>query len=178
MTYPFIQAKNFTPGRGNHTPRLIVLHTMETPESEGRARQVATWFAGATAPQASAHYCVDNKEIIKSVNESDTAWAVDDYGLNQQSISIELAGSASQTAEQWADAYSKGELANLVSLCKGINAQYGIPAVHLTTAQILDGKSKGYCYHYDITVAKNIPGGHTDPGKNFPIGDFLKALSN
>ena len=176
MTYPFIQAAHFTKGRGSKPVRMIVLHTMETPETKGRARQVANWFAGATAPQASAHYCVDDKEIIKSVQEADTAWAVDDYDLNQQSISIELAGQASQTAAQWADFYSKGELIHLTELCRGLMAQYKIPAIHLTTAQILDGKSAGFAYHHDITIAKKIAGGHTDPGKNFPLADFLRSL--
>ena len=177
MTYPFVQAKHYTQGRGGKTPRMIVLHTMETPETSGRAHQVADWFAGATAPQASAHYCIDNQFIYQCVKEADTAWAVDDYDLNQQSISIELAGTASQTVAQWSDAYSKAELNHLVDLCKELGKSYSIPAVHLTPAQILDGKSKGYAYHADITAAKKIAGGHTDPGKNFPIANFLKAVS-
>jgi N-acetyl-anhydromuramyl-L-alanine amidase AmpD len=177
MTYPFIQAKHFTAGRGTHTPRIIVLHTMETPESAGRAKQVATWFGGATAPQASAHYCVDPTDIIQCVKNEDTAWAVDDSDLNQQSISIELAGSASQTVAQWHDAYSVNEFAKLIALSKDLAKQYGIPPVRLTAAQILDGKTKGYAYHADITAAKKIAGGHTDPGVNFPIAEFLKALA-
>jgi len=178
VSYAFIQAKHFTAGRSGKTPRLIVIHTMETPESNGRAEQVARWFAGATAPQASAHYCVDNAHVYQSVKNTDTAWAVDDFDLNQQSISIELAGAASQTAAQWADAYSAGELGQAINLCKDLATQYHIPAVHLTAAQILDGTSRGFCYHSDITVAKKIAGGHTDPGKNFPMDTFLKAIGS
>ena len=176
MTYPFTQAKHFTAGRGGKTPRMIVLHTMETPETAGRAHQVADWFAGPTAPQASAHYCVDNQFIYQCVKEADTAWAVDDFDLNQQSISIELAGSASQSVAQWADAYSQAEMGHLVELAKELANGYSIPAVRLTAAQILDGKSKGFAYHADITAAKKIAGGHTDPGVNFPLANFLKAL--
>ena len=178
MTYPLVIAKHFTAGRGGHTPRMIVLHTMETPETAGRAHQVADWLAGETAPQASAHYCVDNKFVYQTVRDADTAWAVDDFVLNQQSISIELAGQSSQTATQWADTYSKGELNACVSLCKELAKEYEIPAVHLTSAQILDGKSKGYVYHADITAAKKIAGGHTDPGHNFPIALFLKEVAS
>ena len=69
------------------------------------------------------------------------------------------------------------ELAKLVELSKALGSKYGIPAVYLSPAQVVDGKTKGYCYHSDITAAKKIAGGHTDPGKNFPIADFLKALS-
>jgi len=89
ITYPFIQAKHFTAGRNGKKPKIIVIHTMETPQSEGRANQVALWFAGSSAPQASAHYMVDDKEVVQSVKEADTAWAVDDQMLNQESISIE-----------------------------------------------------------------------------------------
>jgi N-acetyl-anhydromuramyl-L-alanine amidase AmpD len=177
MTYPFVQAKNYTAGRGGKSVRMIVIHTMETPETAGRAHQVADWFAGPTAPQASAHYCVDNQFIYQCVKEADTAWAVDDYDLNQQSISIELAGAASQTVAQWNDAYSQAEMKHLVELSKELCKTYSIPAVHLTPAQILDGKSKGFAYHSDITVAKKIAGGHTDPGVNFPLANFLKAVS-
>ena len=73
MTIPFEQAKNFTKGRNGHKVSLIVIHTMETPESEGRAKQVAAWFAGGTAPQASAHYMVDDKQVVQSVDDDDIA---------------------------------------------------------------------------------------------------------
>jgi N-acetyl-anhydromuramyl-L-alanine amidase AmpD len=177
VTYPFIQATHFTAGRNGKTPRIIVFHTMETPETSGRAKQVAVWFASATAPQASAHYCVDNSEIIQCVKNEDTAWAVDDFDLNQQSISIELAGAASQNTAQWHDTYSAAEFAKLVELSKALATKYGIPAIHLTAEQILDGKTKGYAYHADITAAKKIAGGHTDPGKSFPVDEFLKAVT-
>ena len=172
MTYPFYQAVNYSKGRGGHIPRLIVIHTMETPESEGRAKQVAGWFAGKTAPQASAHYMVDDKQIVQSVSEFDTAWAVDDFALNQQSISIEHSGSASQTPAQWADTYSQAELKNSATLAAQIAARYRIPVVKLTSEDILAGKP-GFCGHADITAAKKISGGHTDPGAHFPWDTYL-----
>jgi len=177
MTYQFIQAKHFTPGRGGKKPILIAIHTMETPESEGRAAQVANWFAGATAPQASAHYMVDDKQVLQSVKDEDTAWAVGDFLLNQESISIEHAGTASQTPAQWEDAYSKAELALSARLTADLAHKWGIPAVKLTPAQILAGKS-GFCGHADITVAKKIAGGHTDPGPNFPWDKYLKLVND
>ena len=176
MTYPLIQAKHFTAGRGNTKPRLIVIHTMETPENAGRAHQVAQWFAGPTAPQASAHYMVDDAEVYQSVLEKDTAWAVDDFALNQASISIEHAGAASQTSQEWQDLYSAHELTNSAKLAAGICQRTGIPAVKLTPADILAGKS-GFCGHNDITAAKKIAGGHTDPGVNFPWDAYLKQVN-
>lgn len=175
MTYPFIQAKHYTAGRGGKTPKLIVIHTMETPQTEGRANQVALWFAGSNAPQASAHYMVDDKEIIQTVNEADTAWAVDEFDLNEESISIEHAGYAAQTPAVWADAYSTAELALSASLSADIAKRHGIPVVRLTPAQIVAGES-GFCGHVDITDAFKIAGGHTDPGANFPWASYLKAV--
>ena len=175
MTYPFIQASHYTRGRGGHRPRLIVIHTMETPETEGRAKQVAQWFAGTTAPQASAHYMCDDKQVLQSVLEADTSWAVDDFALNQESISIEHAGSASQTPAQWADAYSTAELKVSAALATDIAKRWGIPAVKLTPTDVLNGKS-GFVGHNDITIAKHIAGGHSDPGTNFPWTQYLNLV--
>lgn len=174
MTYPLIKAKNFTVNRGGKKVRLIVIHTMETPETPKRARQVATWFSGSTSPQASAHYCVDDKEIIQSVLDTNTAWAVDEFSTNEASISIELAGSASQTASQWNDAYSKGELDLAAKLCAELAIKYNIPAVKLQPTSVKLGV--GFVGHNDVTIAFNIPGGHTDPGHNFPWKDFLTLV--
>jgi len=176
MTYPIIQAKHYTPGRNGIKPRLIVIHTMETPENRGRAHQVAAWFSGANAPQASAHYMVDDADIYLSVKETDTAWACDDQELNQASISIEHAGVAAQTPAQWADAYSKSELALSARLTADIAHRYGIPAIKLSPADILAGKA-GFCGHNDITSAKKIFGGHTDPGPNFPWTGYLAQVN-
>jgi len=177
VSYPFIQAKHYTPGRAGKKIRMIVLHTMETPETDGRASSVASWFAGSTAPEASAHYCVDNHEIVQSVKDSDTAWAVANPEYNEESISIELAGQASQSPAQWADAYSRGELALVEKLSAELSKAYGIAPIHLSDKQILDGVSSGFCYHADITRAKQIAGGHTDPGVNFPLASFLAGVS-
>lgn len=174
MTYPLIRAKHFSPGRGGKKVRLIVIHTMETPETLGRAKQVATWFAGPTAPQASAHYCVDSKEIYQCVADNDTAWAVDEFATNEASISIELAGSSSQTQLQWNDAYSKGELDLAAKLCAELAIKYNIPVVKLLPTSVKIGT--GFIGHMDVTTAFNIAGGHTDPGHGFPWKDFMALV--
>ena len=168
---PLIQAAHSSPGRGGHKPVLIVIHTMETPETEGRAKQVTQWFGGHTAPQASAHYCVDDKFIYQAVKEEDTAWAVDDFLLNQKSISIELAGSASQTPKQWNDAYSKAQMVLVAQLVADIAKRNKIPLVRLTGNSVLT--DSGICGHFDITLAKHIAGGHTDPGISYPYQTLI-----
>ena len=175
MTYPFITSKHFTVGRNNVKPRLIVIHTMETPENRGRAYQVATWFAGPSAPQASAHYMVDDAEVYNTVLEANTAWAVADFPFNQASISIEHAGSATQTPKQWDDAYSNAELKISAKLSAEIAKRWDIPLVHLTPDEMLKGHS-GFIGHLDVTVARHVQGGHTDPGLNFPWSKYLALV--
>jgi len=179
MTYPFEQAVSYSKGRGGKKPLQIFLHTMETPETPGRAKQVWQWFGGKTSPKASAHFMTDATVILQSVQTSDTAWAVDDFALNQSSISIEMSGIASQTAADWADAYSTAELALVAKLVAELCKQFSIPVVKLSPADVAANKA-GIAGHWDVTLGKKIAGGHTDPGKNFPWDKFIaqvKALS-
>ena len=174
MALPFFQAKHYTKGRSGKQVRLIVIHTMESGEQAGKAKQVALWFQGKTAPDASAHYCVDDKGYVGSVLETDTAWAVGEQGTNQSSISLELAGASNQTATQWKDAYSVGVLKNAAKLTASLCKKYNIPVVKLNPVQVKSGK--GIIGHVDVTKAFTIQGGHTDPGVNFPWKDFIKMV--
>ena len=175
INYPFLQAKYYTPGRSGKKVSWIFIHTMETPETPSRAKQVWQWFAGKTAPQASAHFMVDATSVEQSVRLTDTAWAVDDYDTNQRSVSIETAGEASQTPAQWADAYSKAELALEAKLTAQLCKNFNIPVRKATHADIQKG-IPGIAGHWDVTIAKGIRGGHTDPGKNFPWATFIPLV--
>lgn len=171
---PYIQAKNYHRGRVRPL-RAIVIHDMEAPETEGRARWCANYFAGKDAPQASAHFCVDDKEVIQGVHLEDTAWAAP--GLNADGINIENAGYAGQKRSDWIDAYSRQELALLAKLTAALCKKYSIPVRRLTVAQVKDGKSRGICGHVDVTNAfPDLGTGHTDPGQFFPWDVFLKMV--
>ena len=169
-------AKHYTPGPRPKPIRMIVLHSAENQQLPGQADHLVQWFAGPTAPQASAHYMVDNAKVSQSVDDKDIAWHCDVWERNQESIGIELTGQAKFTPAEWSNSYSKAMLGQAVGLCKRLSTEYGIPAVHLTAAQILDGKTKGYCTHADITAAHKVAGGHTDPGVNFPIQTVLDLI--
>ena len=67
-----------------------------------------------------------------------------------------------------------GELAVLAA---DIAKRHNIPLVKVSPADILAGKS-GFCGHIDITVAKKIAGGHTDPGANFPWDAYLALVKS
>ncbi len=168
----FIPARNFTPA--NRTGcRLIVIHSMESPEKPGTARAVAKWFAGPISPRASAHFSVDNSEVIRCVLEKDIAWAAP--GANNDGLHVELAGYAKQTAADWDDAYSRAELSRAAELCADIAQRYQIPPVRLTVDEVRDGKTKGFCSHKDVSDAFK-KSTHQDPGQNFPWQWFLHLV--
>src|SRR4051794_14169828 len=167
MAYPFIQARNYT--RANRTTiDLLVIHTMEAPEKPDTAENVAKWFAGPTAPQASAHYCIDDDSIVQCVMDKDVAWHAP--GANHNGLGFEHGGTARQTSADWQDAYSEKVLALSATLVAEKCKQYGIPARWLTPADLKAGR-RGIAGHADCTVA--FGGTHTDPGANFPKEHYL-----
>lgn len=169
----FVQARHYTPGRIKKV-RLIVMHDMEAPNKPTTAEHVAAWFAGSSAPQASAHYCVDVDSVVQCVHHCDTAWGAP--GANADGLQIELAGYASETAAQWTDQDGRRELALAAQIVASMCRTFGIPAVHLTPEQVKAGVAKGLCGHVDVTHAFATPGGHTDPGPNFPWATFLAMV--
>ena len=174
-SYPFIQARNYTKASRTKID-LIVIHDAEYPERPGGARWVADFFAGnrgMTAPQASAHYSVDDKEIIQCVRDEDVAWHAP--GANRNGIGIEHAGYAAQSREQWLDTYSMSELAISALLVADLCEKYEIPIAKLSADDLKAGK-RGICGHVDVTNAFSAGKGHTDPGPNFPWPIYLSLV--
>lgn len=169
-------AKNYTKGPKNRKVRLIVIHTMESQEKPGTAKNVAKWFSGPTAPKASAHFCVDNKDAVRVVEDDDIAWAAP--GANSDGLHIEIAGSARQTKGQWRDEYTLACLDRAAEVAAKWCVKYQIPVKHLNLNQVVDGKTKGFIGHVDATRAfPYLKGDHTDPGKNFPWDIFLGKVT-
>jgi N-acetyl-anhydromuramyl-L-alanine amidase AmpD len=167
-------AKNYTPGPRKSPIRLVVIHTMESQEKPGTSKRVAAWFSGPTAPRASAHLCVDDKDVVRVVEDSDIAWGAP--GGNSDGLHIELAGTASQNSSEWSDAYSQALLQKAASAVADWCRKYSIPVRRLTPSQIQDKRSKGICGHVDVTLAFPEKGSHVDPGKNFPWDLFLNLV--
>ena len=166
--YKFIQSKNYTKGR-NMPITLVVLHSMECPDKPKMAIAVANWFAGPTSPVASAHYCVDDVDIIQCVKDTDTAWHAP--GANSDGIGIEMSGYAAQTQPQWEDAYSLAVIKNAAKLTAELCTTYGLP-VQFVDQDGLKVNNSGITTHWEVTKAfKKCD--HTDPGPNFPMNDFI-----
>lgn len=168
----FIQARNYTKGRIKPI-RLVVIHDMEAPEKPDTAENIASWFAGPTAPQASAHVCIDNDSIVGCVHDEDTAWAAPN--ANSDGLHIEHAGYANQSFNDWLDPFGKAMIEISAKHAAAWCKKYGIPPRHLSISEIRNG-AKGFAGHVDITNALNGGSGHTDPGPNFPWDYYLSRV--
>jgi hypothetical protein len=178
----FIAARYFGRGRNGATVNKVVIHTAETPEGEKTARGVGGWFASemrgkdGKVHEGSTHYGVDAKEIVAYVRESDTAYGA--AGTNHNGIHIEHAGRASQTAEQWADAYSEAMLRRSAALVADICRRHGIPIKRLSSSEVRSGAA-GICGHADVSRAFPEKAGknpHWDPGVSFPWAHYLELV--
>lgn len=169
----FIPARHFTAGDPDRTVDFIVLHDMEAPERTGVARDVARWFAGPEAPQASAHYCVDGDEVVQCVRLADVAWHAP--GANRRGIGVELAGYARQSEAEWQDAYSARMLGRAAQLVASLCEWYGVPAAFVDAAGLAAGR-RGLTTHREVTRWQQTPGGHEDPGPAFPVSLFVATV--
>jgi N-acetyl-anhydromuramyl-L-alanine amidase AmpD len=133
---------------------------------------VAQWFAGSTAPRASAHYCIDDKEVVQSVKDKDVAWHAP--GANSDGIGIEHAGSASQSKAQWGDPYSTAQMKLSADLVAGLVRKYNIPVKWLSVDD-LKNNQRGITSHNNVSLAFR-QSTHTDPGANFPVDRYLKLV--
>lgn len=174
MISKFLQAKNYY--RGGNRPNLIVIHDMEYPERPTGAEWCADYFA--TSAKASAHYCVDNDSIVQCVLDTDGAWhtpgSIGGVEINRQSIGIEHAGYAKQTAAEWRDAYSTAMLEMSARLVAELCVKHMIPAVKLSPEQVRAG-ARGICGHDDCTKATKV-GSHWDPGPHFPWDWYMERV--
>jgi N-acetyl-anhydromuramyl-L-alanine amidase AmpD len=167
-TRAFIQARNYTRGRAASID-VLVIHTMEAPEKPDTAENVARWFAGSTAPQASAHYCIDADSVVQCVADNDVAWHAP--GANHNGLGFEHAGFAAQSPEEWSDDYSKRMLDLSAELVAEKCKEYGIPAVWLTPSDLRAGR-RGITGHAQVSDAFHRSD-HHDPGTSFPVERYL-----
>lgn len=148
----FVQARHYTwiPPTTRRKASMIAIHSMEAPDKPTTAEAVAAWFAGPSAPQASAHVCIDSDSAVASVWPSDEAWACG--ASNLPTYSAELAGYAKQSRAEWLTPPNLAMLQvaalHLAKACGFL----GIPATTMTDEEV------GLCLRDDLIRRKKIPG--------------------
>lgn len=101
-------SKNFVKGRGGQKIKYIIWHDTWNFATSATAENHYKYFNGAYRG-ASAHYFIDQTQILQIINDEDTAWAVGDgngkYGItNQNSISLEICVNDGDYAKEIRDA--------------------------------------------------------------------------
>ena len=166
----FVQARNYrVANRPASAVRVIVLHTMEAAEKPSTAENVAQWFAGAGAPMASAHFCIDSDSTVQCVRLSDVAFAAP--GANNDGIQIEMAARAAQSPADWADEYSTAMLDRVTDVLARLSADFNIPLEYVGVTGLLAG-ARGVTTHFDVSKAYK-KSTHQDPGPHFPMATVL-----
>jgi N-acetyl-anhydromuramyl-L-alanine amidase AmpD len=170
VPYLFVESPNATRGRGRRVD-TVVIHTMEIPERDDAAMACAAWFADSSS-EVSAHYCVDRDRIVQCVREEDVAWHA--RGGNTTSIGVELAGTARQGAEEWADPYSAAVLRRAAVLVADLCRRHDVPVRRITADELRAG-ARGLTGHVDVSLAFG-KSDHWDPGPAFPWDVFLRRV--
>jgi hypothetical protein len=171
-TIPWVPAKGFT--RGTPSVRrydLIVIHTIEAPESNGTAEGCARYFQ-TTDRQVSSHYCVDADSVVQCVRLDDVAWCAP--GANHNGIHIEHAGYAKQNAADWADVYSQAMLSISAQLVAALVKKYDIPIAFVDAPSLVRGV-RGITTHDAVSRAFKRSN-HWDPGVDFPMESYLSLV--
>lgn len=137
-------AATYTNGRGGHDIECIVVHYTA---GTGSATENGRYFAGGNR-NASAHYFIDTRDIVQSVPDADTAWAVGNWGANQRTLNIEVCSNGED--------FTSGEIERLAWLVQTLMSRHGIDANHVIR-------------HYDAYDRfKNLGGRWIDPHKRCP----------
>lgn len=159
--------------RGGTKPRLIVLHSTESPPQRGHAdlEAIAAYFDSPSA-QASSHVITDpDGDSARCVPDSEKAWT--QAAFNSVSLSIEQIGYASQKV------WDERQVAESARWVARWSKEHGIPIKRGAVLGYAVTRS-GVVTHADLGAPG---GGHADPGSAYPIDhllelarDFRKAL--
>lgn len=166
----YVPAKYFHVGRLNgQQPEIILIHTVESPDRDNTAENVAHYFQNPDYP-ASCHYTIDNNSIVQCVYDHNTAFGC--KNANHNGLHLELAGFAAQSADDWANPYNSALIDNAAQTAAYLCKKFGLPVQYAEFASSQDPTviQKGICGHKDVP----LHGSHTDPGLYFPFGKLFE----
>lgn len=149
--------------------RLLVIHVTDPPtplSSVPTARSTAGYFA-ATTNDASTHVVVDDKEGFRTLPDNVVPYGASGGDANRRGLHIEFAGHSGWSRAQWLQ--HPQMLARGGAVLAAWADQYDLPLVLLGPQAVGDGRAEGVTTHAIVTAGFRVPGGHQDPGPNFPF---------
>lgn len=162
---PFIQAKN---RYGTSTKFAVAIHCTANTAS---ARNEAS-YATRRTDGVSAHFFVDDREVIQSLDTVDIAGHAGSWQGNTYSIAVEITGHVHWSRDKWLKSVAWGELARVLA---AVSRHHNIPPVRVTVEQMrANPQVRGAYDHNQMRLAW---GGtdHTDPGPDFPWDHLLNV---
>jgi N-acetylmuramoyl-L-alanine amidase CwlA len=166
---PYIQGRNAY-GDSDGNKYAIAIHN--TSNVGASARDEAS-YASRREDGISAHFYVDEKEIIQSLNTRSRAGHAGSRNGNEHAIAFEIRGVNSWTRKQWLDRVCWDKVGRtLAILCQS----YSIAVRRASIAEMVaNPKVRAFYGHNDMRLAW---GGttHTDPGPNFPWDHLFRVV--
>lgn len=154
--------------------QAIVLHATDGHEGLSKAEDVSAMFARPLSEPRSCTFVVDTDSVVQCVPVQLVAWHCGHTG-NATTEGVELCGLAKQSREDWLDELSLPMLCLAARLVAERCAMYGIPPVFVD-AFGLRNRYRGITTHAEVSKAWN-ESNHTDPGKYFPLAEFIAAVA-
>lgn len=146
----------------------LCYHTNQGPE-EGSAISLAEWQQRPAEqrkpPNKGGYHEIVDKDTV-AVTAAITENVNGAKGDNTYAYHICMLGYAEQSREQWLDPTSREIIRNAAERGAAFLKSQNLPGVKLTPSDIQQQK-RGVEGHGDVSAAF-VPGGHTDPGADFP----------
>ncbi|HEY8534539.1 MAG TPA: peptidoglycan recognition family protein [Micromonospora sp.] len=160
---PFIQGRN---RYGTSTKYAIAVHcTANTAPARNEAE-----YAARRTDGVSAHFFIDDREVIQSLDTNDIAGHAGSTQGNTYAIAVEFTGLATWSRAKWMSSIAWEKTAEVFA---AVSRHHNIPPVRVTVAEMkANPRVRGA---YDHNQMRQAWGGtdHVDPGPNFPWDHLL-----
>lgn len=161
---PTVNERVIINAQGKQTPTRMILHTTESNDIKGDADALAIpHFWKGQGAGYSAHQVIDKEGItVRCQWDSQKTWTTQD--ANTGSLQIEMVGKSAFSKKDWAG--REIQIKQVAKWWAYWSRKYKIPLRWDT--------EHGCSTHQMQTVAHHVPGGHSDPGPNFPLHELMR----
>lgn len=147
--------------------QTIVIHTYECP----RGDDIVPRAEYQERSETSYNVLVGSHRALEAVPDQQAPWAAG-RTANQRGLHLSFLAYAADPPARWLEHHNQLDLgARIVAAwCR----RHNIPPVKITPSDLQAG-TRGVCGHADTSAAWHETD-HTDPGPNFPWGEFLQRV--